>query len=86
MITSEKLKIYLKYKGDSDSLARIGRHDEKKLMTDSDWSLIDSLIQDINMSAKGMTSIDYSSDLNRRLNENCDNDETIAKIKHITFH
>lgn len=47
MITKEKLTVYRKYNGDLDLWARIGASKEKSIMSDDDWYLIDSLIQDV---------------------------------------
>ncbi len=60
MITTEKLKIFDKYKGDIDAFARIGRETEKKDFTDNDWQFIDSLKQDIELINKGLSSYDFS--------------------------
>jgi len=45
MITKEKISIYKKYEGNPNAWARIGTSEEKELMSDDDWFLIDSLIQ-----------------------------------------
>lgn len=71
MITTEKLKIFDKYKGDIDAFARIGRETEKTVLTDNDWQLIDSFKQDIVLINKGLSSSDFNS-------------KTIAQIKNNT--
>lgn len=71
MITTEKLKIFDKYKGDIDAFARIGRETEKTVLTDNDWQLIDSFKQDIELINKGLSSSDF-------------NLKTIAQIKNNT--
>lgn len=71
MITTEKLKIFDKYKGDIDAFARIGRETEKTVLTDNDWQLIDSFKQDIELINKGLSSSDFNS-------------KTIAQIKNNT--
>lgn len=71
MITTEKLKIFDKYKGDIDAFARIGRETEKTVLTDNDWQLIDSFKQNIELINKGLSSSDFNS-------------KTIAQIKNNT--
>lgn len=71
MITTEKLKIFDKYKGDIDAFARVGRETEKTVLTDNEWQLIDSFKQDIELINKGLSSSDFNS-------------KTIAQIKNNT--
>ncbi len=66
MIDSKKLSIYKKYRGDIDAWARIATDEESQSLTDEDWYLIDSLIQDVQLSRE---------DLNLILEKNlCNND------------
>ena len=71
MITTEKLKIFEKYKGDNDAFARVGRETEKSILTDSEWQLIDSFNQNIVLINKGLSSSDFNS-------------KTITQIKNST--
>ena len=71
MITTEKLKIFDKYKGDIDAFARVGRETEKTVLTNNEWQLIDSFKQDIELINKGLSSSDFNS-------------KTIAQIKNNT--
>ncbi len=84
MITQDKIKIYKRYSGDVDSWARSGSKKEKLVMNDDDWYIIDGLIQDFSLVKKGLTSLTFSNDLNNRLKENCDSEETIQALKAIT--
>ena len=59
MININKIGIYNKYQGDIDAWARLGNSDEKLEINDSDWSEIDDLLQDIQLSKSGNISIDY---------------------------
>ncbi len=59
MITEQKIKIYRKYQGDIDGIARGGRKSEKDLFEEDDWYLIDNVLQDIEMINKGLCSADY---------------------------
>jgi len=71
MITREKISIYKKYAGDPDAWARMSTSEEKKLMSDDDWFLIDSLIQDIIIS---------QSNLNQKLRSKIDDEEVRNEI------
>ncbi len=44
MITEQKIKIYRKYQGDIDGIARGGRKSEKDLFEEDDWYLIDNVL------------------------------------------
>jgi len=83
MITEYKIKIYQKYKGDIDSLARSGSKKEKIIMNNDDWFLIDAFVQDLFLIKKGLTSLEFKNNLNDRLNQNCDSDKTIKLIHQI---
>ena len=74
MITKEKISIYKKFGGDSDAWARIGTPEEKKIMSDDDWYIIDSLIQDIIIS---------KTNLIQKLKLKIGNDELINEIIHL---
>ncbi len=84
MITQDKIKIYKKYSGDIDSWARSGSKKEKLVMNDDDWYVIDGLIQDFSLVKKGLTSLTFGNDLNNKLKEKCDSEETIEALKAIT--
>jgi len=77
----DKINIYKRLNGDVDGWARIGTKEEKSIMNDNDWFLIESFIQDINLVNKGLASDSFKDSINERLNENCDSEETIQAIK-----
>lgn len=72
MITEQKIEIYKKYHGDIDGLSRGGKKQEKILFDEKDWSLIDSVLQDLEIVNKGLCSSDYKERLIGLLNENFD--------------
>lgn len=84
MITQDKIKIFKRYSGDIDSWARSASKKEKLIINDNDWYIINGLIQDLSLMKKGLTSLTFSNNLNKRLMENCDSDETIQALKIIT--
>lgn len=56
MITTEKIKIFNSYGGDSEGLARVGRDSEKKLFDHNDWSVIGNFYQDIELINKRLSA------------------------------
>jgi hypothetical protein len=60
MITREKLRIYEKFGGDIDSLAR-GPKSEQESITDQDWRLIGELLQSLLIVQSGMASADFEA-------------------------
>lgn len=83
MITIDKIKIYKRFNGDVDGWARIGTTEEKSIMSDGDWFLIDGFIQDLSLVKKSLASDGFMKSITQRLNENCDSDETIRAIKDL---
>lgn len=80
MLTKTKLNIYKKYKGDGDMWIRAGN---KKLLKDSDWREIDSLIQDLRLIKNEFASEFYASEVKNKLNEICENQETIELLNQL---
>ncbi|MDM7917694.1 MAG: hypothetical protein QUS12_00830 [Methanosarcina sp.] len=81
MITREHIEIFKKYKGDGDGFVRSGKQNEKEVMTYSDWKLMEEFIQDINLIKKGLASNSYTGMVLQKLNENCDNIDTLEEFK-----
>jgi hypothetical protein len=80
MITIKKLKIFSKYNGDVDMWARLGNKSDIK---GEEWSLIDSLIQDLVIIKNGQASQDYIETVNERLLNNLDSGEAIDFLKSL---
>lgn len=80
MITIDKIKIYKRFNGDIDGWVRVGTKEEKSIMNNNDWFLIEGFIQDINLVKKGLASDTFMNSINERLKENCDSKETIELI------
>jgi len=83
MITKNKIEIFKRFNGDIDGWARIGTSEEKSMMNDEDWFLIEGFIQDISLAKKCLASDTFIKSVNERLKENCDNDSTIQAIKEL---
>ncbi|WP_423997120.1 hypothetical protein [Maribacter sp. IgM3_T14_3] len=72
MLTIEKIKIYNKFGGDIDHLARVGKSTEKELISDNDWSQIDEFEQDVKLISDRLVSKEYRENALIKMNENCD--------------
>lgn len=76
MINNKKVLIYRKYEGNLDVWARIATLEEKEIMSDDDWYLIDELIQDVIISKQNMEET---------LKKNVEDKETIDEILNIAM-
>ena len=85
MVTTEKLKVFEKYGGDIDGLARIGSEHEKQLFDSNEWATIDILYQDIELITKRLVSHTYIEQTLKRLKENCDKSSFDFLIKKLYF-
>jgi hypothetical protein len=83
MLTEEKLKIYKRYQGDIDGWARSNSKKEKLVMNDNDWYIIDGLVQDISLIAKGLASKDFEDSVKERLKESCIDHVTIEEVRKL---
>jgi len=79
MITKQKIEIYLKYQ-DANYFARSGSTEDKKIMSDNDWGLIDNLIQDIHLLKNNLVSINMKKRIEREIQEYTEGDSELAKI------
>lgn len=80
MITKEKIEIFNLYNGDVDAFGH-GKKQHRKVMTDEEFYLIGGLVQDVSLVKKNLVFIEYEAALNKRLRDNCENEETIEEIK-----
>lgn len=80
MITLRHIKIYELYKGDGDGFVRCATPEEKAIMGYKHWTLINNLIQDINIVKRGLASDSFTRTLNERLKEECDSEETVEAL------
>ena len=83
MITLEKLKIYLRYKGDVDMFGRAGRESEKAVMSDIDFNLIQTLLQDANVLDGDLGSGQRSAEAMDNLQSSCSSDEVVDQIRQL---
>lgn len=80
MITQLKIETYKKFNGNIDGWAR-SEQNSPSSMSDSDWYLIEELLQDITLVLKGQASETYTISVENKLKENCDNEQTIETLK-----
>lgn len=83
MITRDKLKIYKKYSGDIDGWARVGKKSELEIMSDDDWTLVDELLQNLELVEKGLASDSFKSQTLDKLNSACDSEKTKQELKSL---
>jgi hypothetical protein len=83
MITKQKLKIYKSWKGDIDMFIRAGRVKEKLLFNETEWHLIDILLQDATVINRNLGSPERTAQAWKRLEENCEDDTVVAEIRRL---
>ncbi len=83
MITRRKIEIYKKFSGDIDHFARVGTHQDKIDISDKDWSLIDSLLQDLEIVDKGLAADTFVIRLDELIKEFCESEGVLQELKRI---
>ena len=83
MLTNHKIDVYIRYRGDDDGLARSGTVAEKQLLSDADWSLINSYLHDINLENKNLLSEVYLKKHEASMLANCESREIVARLKQL---
>ncbi|MCG2618223.1 hypothetical protein LZZ85_28265 [Terrimonas sp. NA20] len=79
----EKLKEYAEYHGYYDGFYLQKVKWGKNLISDSEWNLVKNLSQDIYLVQKNLASKEFADRVNQKLNESCDNQDTIEYLKRI---
>ena len=83
MITNDKIKIFKKYNGDIDSWTRNNSKKESLIISDDDWYLIDTLIQDLLLMKKQLISSKFNDSLRKKIEENCENKKVISQLEKL---
>jgi len=83
MITFEKLRIFARYKGDGDMFWRSARQIERQVLTNDDWHLIDTLLQDATVVSRQLGSDQRTVEAMKRLTENSENDRVVSEITRL---
>ena len=84
MITRDKIRIYSKYGGDTDHLARINNQKDMLIISDNDWSVIDGFVTDIGLVKKNLASTKFTEELSTRLERLTDNEITIQELEKLS--
>ena len=82
-ITKEKIAIFKKFGRDADFWIRLGSKKDKKIMSDDDWGLIESLIQDIHIINTGNASEEFCKRVDAQLKKVCENNVVIEEVKKL---
>jgi len=88
MITLEKLEIYKKYM-DIDFFARDGTREEKALLSDSEWTQIDHIIDSLFLVNNKLVSDDFKAKIYAEIDEKIEPEalERLEKmVKEGIFH
>lgn len=80
MINIDKINTYSCYDGEVDGLGH-GPKRDRKIISEDEFILIGNLIQDIRLIQKNIASPSYEEQVNKKLKEICDGDETIFYLK-----
>lgn len=83
MITSEKLKIYQKYFGNTEGWDRFGKPEDKEVLEYYEWNLIDKLIHRLELVEKGLASDSFNSQTLKDLKKVCDSEKTEQELKRL---
>ncbi len=83
MITLEKLRIYQRYGGDIDGIARVGSAREKQIISDSDWRDIDMVLQDFAFKKKGIIGESYRVEMEQRLKDLIPDPSVAAELERM---
>ena len=83
MITLGKLKIFSRYKGDGDLFGMAGSSAERKSLTDAEWYLIDTLLQDAVVINRNLGSEARTASAWKRLRENSEDDSVVTEIRRL---
>lgn len=75
MLTVEKIRLYKKFRGDVDSLSRSNNNKIKQLISEDDFFVIESLIQDSHLISKNLASKTYANNFVKKIEELCDKNE-----------
>lgn len=83
MLTLAKVRVYRKYGGDIDGLARAKDPDDCSLITDEEWFLIESLVQKIYLVKHGKASPAYAAQIADELKQSIEGEEALRELKEI---
>jgi len=76
MITTEKMRIFIKCNGNDDAFALITTSDEKQLIS-KDWKFINDLVLDLVMLNRNLVSKEMKERIERQIQNSFDSKEAI---------
>lgn len=75
MITEEKISVFKSYKGYYDGYY-IQNKDKNRLISDTEWFFLNTIMQEIHLIKKGMASNAYEMEIRKKIASNCNNSKT----------
>lgn len=70
MITKEQIKIYNSYGGEIEGFDLIATSQEKEILSNQKWTVIDNLVYDLNLISKKLTSQSFNVRTHTFISEN----------------
>jgi len=80
MINKNKIQIYKKYSGDIDAFVRMATIQEKQIISDIDWKLIDDIINDIYLESRGLVSLEMKNKIKKKIKENIHDEHVLHEL------
>ncbi len=81
MLTLKHLYIYQSYDGDVEGFTRSAKKWENAVMAYNDWTLIESLVQDIRLVDRNLAAAPFAMQLEIKLRDSCDGEEVVLQLK-----
>jgi len=84
MISLEKLEVYERLDGDIDMLVRLPRHaPERAAITESEWRLIEELLNRLRLSGSGLTAESFDAETDRLVAEHISDRATLERMRSL---
>lgn len=83
MITEKAIAVYKRFDGDIDSWARYGTSKDKLALTDQEWFIIDSLLQDLKLIESNFASEDYINKIETQFSLHIEGESAISLLKSL---
>ncbi len=80
MITCRKIAVYQYFDGDIDGWVRMASIEQKQIISEEDWRLIESLLQDMYVINNGNASALFMEQVGACLSEHCE--KTAIEMLH----
>lgn len=83
MLTLAKIRMYRKYGGDIDGMARAKSQDDFSHVADEEWFLIDSLVQKLSLVKNGKASPEYANRITAEAHQCVEGEEALNELMEI---